>query len=545
MRSLIQKSLRRPDVLPVASIIAVWALMEVLVNPRGNFPLNDDWCYAKSVFNLLQKGRLEFIAIIPMTLVAQVLWGALFCKIFGMSFFALRLSTIALGLVGLIATYRLLRGISVPRGIAFIGCMVIALNPIYLELSNTFMTDVPFYAFSLLTLCFLADALRRDSNVGLAVGTLLACAAVLIRQLGVVIPIAFALAYLLKNGFRPRTIVRAFLPAAITFGALMGCQNWLRATNRLPLYYSLMTKEAVRFLSEGPGPVAASILQVIIVGLVFVGLFLLPVLILAGRRAASWVALGSFAILTGALIITGLWITIKTQPGDIIIDFGVGPATLKDVFFDRMPHIPMAPKAFWIVVSLAGAAGGGMLVQHLFGAIKTLANRKAKERGVIALVLLAGAGLLSQSMILSGFAYFDRYFLMLVPLCIALIMLNGPVVKPGRMPMAASAVVLLLYGIFSVGATHDYFSWNRARWDALHDLTQEQQIPTSMIDGGYEFNGWYNYQGPHQNWWREIYDDYTLSFGPMEGFEVVESYPFRRWMPPGEGEILVLGKTGL
>ena len=530
---------------PVLLLIAVWAASEALINPRGNFPLNDDWCYAKSVYALLHTGKLQFIEIIPMTLAAQVLWGALFCKLFGTSFFALRLSTIALGLIGLIATYSLLRTVGGSRPIAFMGSMLIALNPIYLELSNTYMTDVPFYALALLTIYLFARELRRDSYAGLAAGALLACTATLIRQLGIVLPVAFAAAYLLKNGVRPRTAARAFLPAVITAGTLIGYQKWLLATHRLPLYYTLMTKEVFRFLSDGLGPVAINLAQVTLVILVYLGLFVLPFLVLMRRKSVSPVAIGSFAVLTGALILTRQWMPLKTQPGDIIIDFGVGPATLVDVFINKMPHIVTAPRAFWIVVTLAGAAGGGMLVHQLLQAAKSLASRKGRgsyNAALVAMLLIISAALLLQNVGLSGFAYFDRYFLLLVPFCTAVILLNeGSEVRLRALSLVPAAMILLLYGMFSVGATHDYFSWNRARWQALGDLTKTQRIPTYLIDGGYEFNGWYNYRdGPGQNWWRSVFDDYTLTFGPMPDFERLRSYPFRKWMPPGQGEILVL-----
>lgn len=537
--------LRPSTYYPVGAIIAVWVVMELLVNPRGNFPLNDDWCYAKTVYALVRTGRLEFIQIVPMTLLTQVLWGALFCKLFGVSFFALRLSTMALSLVGLLATYGLLREVQASRKIAFIGCMVVAVNPIYVNLSNTFMTDVPFYAFALLTLYLFARALNRDSNPALAAGTLLACATTLTRQAGVVLPIAFSLAYLLKNGISRRAAIRALTPPAITLGALTGYQQWLTVTDRLPAYSRLMTQEAFSFLSRGLGPITVSLAQILLVVLVYLGLFLLPFLVLLGRRSVSLVSVGSFAVLTGAVILTHRWMPLNTQPGDIIVNFGVGPLTLRDVFLDKLPHWPSAPMWFWIMVTLAGAAGGGILVRHLFLAVKSLLSLKAKRytygQALTMLLIVTFAALFCQSVVLSGLAYFDRYFLLLVPISMMLVLLNGDAVaRHGRGVLGLAAAILLLYGIFSAAATHDYFSWNRARLDALYDLTN-MQVPTDRIDGGYEFNGWFNYKDdPDQNWWRVVGDDYTLTFGPLPNFEVLRTYPFRRWLPPGEGEVLVL-----
>ncbi len=107
---------------------------------------------------------------------------------------------------------------------------------------------------------------------------------------------------------------------------------------------------------------------------------------------------------------------------------------------------------------------------------------------------------------------------------------------------------MLLYGGFTVGATHDYLSWNRARWQALHNLMQEVQILPYQVEGGFEFAGWYLYDSKYKeklgkNWWLVNNPDYIISFKPITGYEEVKRYPFRRWIPFGKGNILVLHKT--
>ena len=39
----------RADWYMVASLIGLWGLMEVLIDPVGDFPLNDDWAYGLPV----------------------------------------------------------------------------------------------------------------------------------------------------------------------------------------------------------------------------------------------------------------------------------------------------------------------------------------------------------------------------------------------------------------------------------------------------------------------------------------------------------------
>src|SRR5207249_2935668 len=124
-------------------------------------------------------------------LVVQVLWGALFCKLFGTSFTVLRASTLVLALSGVIATYAAARELGARRSVAFVVAAAVAVNPVYLLLSCTFMTDVPFFALAAVALWGFVRALRRGSSSALVVATVASVLATLIRQFGLVLPVAF------------------------------------------------------------------------------------------------------------------------------------------------------------------------------------------------------------------------------------------------------------------------------------------------------------------------------------------------------------------
>ena len=78
----------------------------------------------------------------------------------------------------------------------------------------------------------------------------------------------------------------------------------------------------------------------------------------------------------------------------------------------------------------------------------------------------------------------------------------------------------------------------------------EERIPPSQIDGGFEFNGWYLYRDdyddwkyqPDKSWYWVDKDDYVVSFNRLPGYEQMKRYTFGRWLPWGEGNILVLKK---
>ena len=152
---------------------------------------------------------------------------------------------------------------------------------------------------------------------------------------------------------------------------------------------------------------------------------------------------------------------------------------------------------------------------------------------------------------------YDRYLLFLIPLCLLVGSLALPVSpfsqtmkrsNAARFATALSMVVTVLYFGFSVAGTHDYVSWNRARWKALRELLA-QKIPPEEIDGGFEFNGWFLYdQGDpkeqNKTWRWVVNDTYVISFSPLHGYESIKSFPFHPWLPVKMNRVLVLKKEG-
>ena len=166
---------RKADWICALLLVFIWVLAALLVNPVGDFPLNDDWAYGFAVRSLVETGHLRLSGWTATNLIAQVPWGALFCLPFGFSFTALRLSTLVLGLIGVLATYGLLREARASAWLALFGSLVLAFSPIYFALSYTFMTDVPFTAVATASSWLLLRGLRRDSWFEMGGGTYPSC----------------------------------------------------------------------------------------------------------------------------------------------------------------------------------------------------------------------------------------------------------------------------------------------------------------------------------------------------------------------------------
>ena len=153
------------------AVLALFCAAAAAVNPLRQCPVNDDWAYAATVQRWLRTGEYrphEWIAANPLF---QTVWGGLFCRIFGESFSALRLSTIGLALAGLGAFRGLARehGLSGPAADLLTLC--VASSSLLFRLSLTFMTEVPFFALMTLAMLCYTRAVRRATFLSWVAGS--------------------------------------------------------------------------------------------------------------------------------------------------------------------------------------------------------------------------------------------------------------------------------------------------------------------------------------------------------------------------------------
>jgi drug/metabolite transporter superfamily protein YnfA len=330
------------DMLLLASI---WVASLFVVNPLGDFPLNDDWSFGLAVKHLLQTGDFRPAGWTSMPLITQTLWGALFCLPGGFSFNALRFSTLVLSLCSLLTVYLLVRQVHPWRLLAAIAALTVAFNPIYYALSNTFMTDVPFTAPLLAAAFFFSRYLQGDSDFALLCGLACAVAATLCQQLGLAVPMAFAVCLLWNRGLAGRWVIRALVPLAVCLGALLTFQHWLKGTGRLPALYSLQNGELLSALCT-PKRLVPGLAKHIGTALLYLGWFSLPVMVLVLPAAAA-VRRGRrvFMIAGGVFILCSIIVLVLTRgpmptAGNIVLAQGIGPLSLRDVHILNLPHVP-------------------------------------------------------------------------------------------------------------------------------------------------------------------------------------------------------------
>ena len=501
-------------------ISIVWIAALIIINPISNFPLNDDWSYARSVFSLTENGNLEYCGWMSMTLLTQVLWGSIFVKIFGFSFTVLRFSTLLLAFIGAIYTYKLMCLVKVDKKISCLITCVIFLNPIFLNLSFTFMTDVPFYTFSIISIFYFLDYIENDNLKGLIIGLVFSVLSIFTRQLGFCIPLALASIFIFNKDWK------TLIPLVVTISLYVFYQFILPDFNkdmgRINEHNMYLFQEVL----TNPFTHATAIAKRTFIMFVYFGLFFAPLLLflrLPKGKYVDWVVL-CLAI----FVVYSLYLKDNLMPlnKNIIVDFGVGPRTLYDTLVSKETNLDSMILFSRLQVTFIGLMFGMKVIVALL--LKTIYVKKLPGKKRIPYYFVALIGFFYLITALSVDA-FDRYYLLLFPIIIILFANFLSVHRTVWKGIQWVVMITILF-FFSVFGNLDYFNWQRARWDAISYLTEDMKIDKNKIDGGFEYNGWVNYNPEDyhnnvENLWVPD-DEYKICFENVNGYSVLKEYKY-------------------
>jgi hypothetical protein len=526
-----------------------WLLLIAVADPVGNFGLDDDWVYALAVKEILRTGIYALPSPATANVVLQAYWGALFCLPAGFSFTALRVSTIVLGALGVSASYLLARELGADRRTSLACAASLGVNPIYFVLSNSFMTDVPFTALSATALWAFVKGLRADRAGWIAAGFALAFAALAIRQFALIFILVFGMAYVMRKGVTWRSLCVATLPLAAAIALQFGFQRWLIETGRTPVIVAGALQDVLPQANSPAIQIPFSWMPLLFI---YLGLFMAPALMLldaedvATRAGRRWWLAGALAIF--ALILVGASAhldVVMPLYRNVISAFGFGPLLLRDTFTYGLnfPPVPAALQLAWIVVTVISVLASVLLALLLLRTGRALVAAALRPSSwpsawlpamMMISVVLYGGILLVMGLHLG---IFDRYLIVLIaPLWALAIHERGgrPLGHPSGWRFGVVGALIAAFALFSVAGTHDFLAFNRARLAATDTLARNH-VASSQIDGGYEYNGFYDYDpnyraSPSKSYWWVVDDEYVISSGPLDGYCVIRSFPYQRWL---------------
>ena len=513
-------------------LLGIFIICELIVFPVGEFPLNDGCTYARSVLILVQEGRL-YTEDWQATVVTNIIWGALFVKIMGWSFFALRLSTIVMAAGGILFMYALALRLSSHRLSALCAAFTLMFNPYFFHLGNVFMTDAAFTTLMLACCYFAIRYIETDKILWGGLLLISSIALILLRQYGLIVPFAFLGFCVLQKTSRLRNIASGLVIVTVSCLALWLYETYITSISGPQGNYRYVFAGAgektgiVTF--EFNGKIRNILTQVLTYGSPGA---LLAIMWFAPRMHKWFVVL--ILVLSGVLYFSILKHT-EPLPGNILADTGLGPDTFYENINDsssRPDHTssPSFVKASWSAKKILCTTS---IFAVLLAAAAFLSGKR--EVRVSYRLLPALMMLLYCCLLVVTPGSFDRYYL--PPIALVILLFIQPVKLPGLIP---PAIIIAALGYVSVAGTKDYFTLNRNRWSAYNYVKDKLGAGPAEVNAGFEPKCW---DSERFSW---MYDanviegqKYLIQYTKEEGFEKIRSYPFKRYLPPKKDTVFI------
>jgi 4-amino-4-deoxy-L-arabinose transferase-like glycosyltransferase len=562
--------------LVVLASAAAWGILISAIPPdHQNFPLMDDWAFANGAMLFAQGRGIHYGNWASMPQLGIWIWAAPFLWIFGNSFFALRLATIALSWLGLWSFYDILRQGNVAALRATLATATLAFNPLFFLLQGTFMTDVPTLSLALLALALYGRSVRHSSSLPSPCGrgaggegeltttchrplstrlwplgaSLVATLAAISRQNMLVVPIVAAI--LLCREQRPRASPGCWISVLVPL--VIGGITYMWFNGRqdiIPVNAVLLPPDRVLML-----PYTLLLLA---------GMSALPLLVVS-TGIACWKTLCGVLILLAAN--AAYWWSLDPAMSDMSDLFPYTPSgtlltawgPFASVWGDF--HLFMA-RWLRVILTLLGCVTAAVLVTKVL---------MLREFPIFSPLVLFS--LFQVPFLLIAPDVWDRYLLVLIPTLLALAVwpaVNAEENLRRSTPQTLAALCsLLALAVLSVCLMHDWLAWNAARWE-LGRRALDHVGPLD-IEGGLEWDGWYDLQlsgegrrrtweelfgravqrgpsTPHnltlqqtRVWFPAVRGRLALSFSHEPNTVVIDQEPYHLWLVPGQHAFLLLG----
>jgi drug/metabolite transporter superfamily protein YnfA len=480
--------------LPALSCVVVLLICCLATHPAAEIGMNDDWTYLRSAQVLAQTGHVVYNGWAAAMVGWQLFLGALFARLFGSSFTAIRASTMLVALATAFLTQRTLVRTGINSRNATLGTLALVLSPLFLPLALSFMTDIGGFFCILLCIYACLRALQAETNMTvlawLVFAALSNAVGGTVRQIAwlgflVIFPSTI---WLLRRG--RHVLLAGVLLYSVSGVFMVACLQWF--THRP---YSLS------------GPLMPVLLDGQHIAHLVVELFriffdsamlLLPVLLafinaisLRNRRTADFLILGGVLCLS-----VGLFLVVRHPNAfaTLLAPYG-GNYVAACGLVDGTPIKGQRPIVLPLVLRLALTFLVLAALNCFFAFLYTgrrpnkLVQIPVEPTWTSLLILLAPFTISYLALLVPhGLAgnLFDRYSLPLVLVGVILLLrLFQDRIQP-ELP-SISVGFILLFALYGVLGTHDVFSLYRAKAAAIAEL-RTAGIPDSAIDGGFEHN---------------------------------------------------------
>jgi hypothetical protein len=459
---------------------------------------NDEWIFYDNVRRLIAH-NFQLNPLTAPTFYAQDILAYVVQFVAG--FQAIPVLTLAISIATLYVLYRILVDrYGINTKVAFVLTAYLLVNPLFTYSMWGFMTENYFLFFFLLTYYFLSDSENRKS---LVFGVLSFLLAYMVRQLALVLPVSFALYYLLQKKRRRSMALFAVFGWTILFH-----------------FYSLpktpeMFENQFHFANMTYFRYIFSLAYILGI---YIAAFSLPLI-------AQFIS-------TLNLKNNKMFLFLLIAPVAIILaNLYFKPSIVRNEHFYYL--INVVQRNGYFTENLHGAKPKFMDYQFFYTAWDLLSKIGAV---LVALVIIIKKKTLNINLILIGMYSFlllispklhDRYVLPLFALSILFLCTN---IKFNKIFSVITGLYLVLMGFYTYNYASDYIVTNKYVWDKSVELVTSGVNPKNIVST----LAWnFNYDEMHgTNQYKFTYDgpstqNYATDYTLLNVYEV--KYPFRIW----------------
>jgi 4-amino-4-deoxy-L-arabinose transferase-like glycosyltransferase len=543
-----QGVLSRIDLRNLGIVIAGFASVLILIPPARSYPMTDDWIYWQSV------NQLTNLAYTPhdwsqATALGHVAWGAIFADVFGNTFTVLTMANMAMSMACLITVYLLLRELGVQSTPALLGVAVVGFNPVYVYLSYSFMTDVTFLFYMMVSCLFYIKGLRTGKLYWLWLGGLATGLAYLTRQYGVLVMVAvLALLWLSRRWTWRQAIAIAVLPAV----SVVGYASWEHFQPTPIIAWQMESLHTVMF-QDLLGWASNRLLR-LTWAMQALGLALLPVLRLPKRPIRA------LSILAGMVCYEFLSVSTRgsvfPRNGNVVDQNGNVVDSTGFLMYSYNAQ-PIWNQGVWALLGILGALAFSLYMIFALEQIITWLRSRPWRRTERSLgptfILYALAAMLAGVMVIATPFIFDRYWLAVLPILALPGLKRMGVAGASAMSARLRWLVVVPIAVFALVGMRDYKEHATVRWQAAQTLVSTGVQP-EQIAAGFEWENWYEFakgadyirrthdlQYINYPAWAVLDPIYAVSDIPLQDYTEIGALPYKSWLDGGvERRVLIL-----
>ena len=535
--------------LDIGLILIICLATYFITKPLGNFPINDDFSFIDTVKRWYFEGKFIPHPVTSMTLFSQAWLGYVFSLIFGFSIENLRILVAILSCTALIFTYLTAIELKINRIISLFICFLLFFNPIYLLYSYSFMTDVPFFCFSMISIYFYIKNFKEFHLTYWLIAIVFSIIAILTRQVGMAIMLAFGITYLVKNKITAKNIFIALFPFIIGISTYMLYKKWLSINNITPEMFNSQGE----IHAEGYLIVLHYVKNLISnfnLLLVYLALFTSPILIIYGQTIIS-----AFykKIIVFSVIISTLSVVAVCLIYNDMLPVNKNVFTNKNILgpFDDDTMYSLPNNHMLTLISTIFAVLGLFLLilfsfNYLRNFISNLFNKKKISYESIFFILL----IIFYQLPILLFTFYERYVfisVISVSFIISIFYKNNISNLIANFRFKISLLLLLALSINSTINVKDYMIYSKTRWDIMTDLLKNK-VEIDQISGGYTYFGTY-YNTHFKEYLQSERDSkyaknlkYFIQIIPNKEFKIISEHKFETTYKIGNNTFYVCKK---